>query len=63
MHVFNLRKTFDKSLYFDNESSKNANKWYGGFWDIDNFYDSITNIYSKRQNIYFMGSRGKDDRT
>nr|WP_307923892.1 hypothetical protein [Mycoplasmopsis bovis] len=62
MHVFNLRKTFDKSLYFDNESSKNANKWYGGFWDIDNFYDSITNIYSKRQNIYFMGSRGKDDR-
>nr|WP_307916763.1 hypothetical protein [Mycoplasmopsis bovis] len=32
MHVFNLRKTFDKSLYFDNESSKNANKWYGGFW-------------------------------
>ncbi|MBT1317406.1 hypothetical protein FCL65_00540 [Mycoplasma bovis] len=62
MHVFNLRKTFDKSLYFDNESSINANRWYGGFWDIENFYDSVTNIYSKRQNIYFMGSRGKDDR-
>lgn len=62
VHVFNLRSAFDRSLYFESDQSHNVNKWYGGFWDIDNFYDSETDIYRKRQNIYFMGTRAKDDK-
>ncbi|ENY69034.1 Hypothetical protein, predicted lipoprotein [Mycoplasmopsis bovigenitalium 51080] len=57
IHVFSLRRIFDKSLYFSLDSNKpNASQWNGGFYPLPN------NL-SERTNRYFYGTRGNQTRS
>lgn len=57
IHVFSLRRIFDKSLYFSADSNKaNASQWNGGF-------SPIKQDKTPRQGGYFYGTRGNQTRS
>lgn len=57
IHVFSLRRIFDKSLYFSLDSNKpKASQWNGGF-------SPINQDKTPREGGYFYGTRGNQTRS
>ncbi|AIA29279.1 lipoprotein [Mycoplasmopsis californica] len=59
IHVFSLRKIFDKSLYFDIDSNNEKSKqWNGGF-----SFSDLNQQVTPRQGGFFFGTRGYQTRS
>ncbi|ATP59954.1 MAG2960 family serine endopeptidase lipoprotein [Mesomycoplasma dispar] len=58
IHVFNLRRVFDKSLYFDIDSKNpKSAQWNAGFIDENNHFISEKDVKNKQSKVYFNAGR------